>query len=201
MNAIVREIQRQYPTNNWIALAALAVVSLLSVIFVAFLSSYMKERGSNLATKADLNELNLRLAKNTQIAEEIRATVATTAWKAQKQWEFKRDVYVSVLNCLGNWAAITAKAKTSLAVGDKETMRILIERRKEVDEELYKVQARSRLVLEKDAIEKTEQLFKAWQCNAEAGDSMNRFEQLEERIHCLAQDIAEIARKDLLEMM
>jgi hypothetical protein len=51
----------------------------------AYLGSYLKKKGENLATQEDIRKL-------TQATKEIEAKISTEMWDRQKRWELKRDV-------------------------------------------------------------------------------------------------------------
>jgi hypothetical protein len=63
-----------------------------------FLKSYLSEKGKNLATKEDID----RIVRKT---EEIKAEISGGLWEKQNRWTFKRDVYVRLLNGLGDAAS------------------------------------------------------------------------------------------------
>ncbi|MDG3414730.1 hypothetical protein P5E37_28155 [Vibrio parahaemolyticus] len=73
---IVNEIISQQLLDNWRFYFLLLGLMLLSSVGAAFLSSYMKERGKNLATKADIKNLLNKLEETTTLTENIRAKVS-----------------------------------------------------------------------------------------------------------------------------
>jgi hypothetical protein len=63
----------------------------------AYIASYLKKKGENLATHEDLNKLVEQVSAVTHTTKLIEAQISTSMWDRQKQWEIKRDVYFDVL--------------------------------------------------------------------------------------------------------
>ena len=63
----------------------------------AFIGSYLKKKGENLATQEDVQKL-------TTLVEEVKATISDRVWDRQKQWEMKRDAIFATLEALGEGA-------------------------------------------------------------------------------------------------
>lgn len=73
---------------------AFCFVSLVSgYVLGAFLPSYFKKKGENLATKEDIAEL-------TKTAKEIEAKIDEGVWGRQRQWELKREVVLGAASRL-----------------------------------------------------------------------------------------------------
>nr|WP_319537138.1 hypothetical protein [uncultured Vibrio sp.] len=73
---IVNEIISQQLLDNWRCYFILLGLMFLSSVGAAFLSSYMKERGKNLATKADIKNLLHKIEETTTLTENIKAKVS-----------------------------------------------------------------------------------------------------------------------------
>ncbi len=64
----------------------------------AYLGSYLREKGKNLATREDID----RIVRKT---EDIKAEISGDLWERQNRWTFKRDLYVRLLTALGETAS------------------------------------------------------------------------------------------------
>lgn len=83
---IAQEIVRQMPPmGGW----AYYVILGLGMMAAAFLGSYLRERGKNYATKADMKQVLERLEATTKTTEEVRATVAHADWHT-REWKTLR---------------------------------------------------------------------------------------------------------------
>jgi hypothetical protein len=79
---------------------AIFVSSSLSAGAGAFLGSYLKKKGENLATKEDLDDLVEQVRAVTTTTKEIEASISNEVWDRQRQWELKRDAVYSVLQAI-----------------------------------------------------------------------------------------------------
>jgi hypothetical protein len=61
----------------------------------AYLGSYLREKGKNLATREDVERI-------TRTTEEIKAEISGQMWEVQTRWSFKRDLYIRLLEGLGD---------------------------------------------------------------------------------------------------
>jgi hypothetical protein len=77
-------------------LTALNIVLLvLNAAFLGvgiYLSSYLKTKAKNLATREDFEGLRQQTASLTQTTREIEAKISSEVWDRQKHWELKREV-------------------------------------------------------------------------------------------------------------
>lgn len=55
----------------------------------AYLGSYLKQKGKNLATHEDINNLVGQVAAVTQTTKEIEAKISNEMWDRQRRWELK----------------------------------------------------------------------------------------------------------------
>lgn len=68
------------------------VTSSLSAGAGAFLGSYLKKKGENLATHEDVDKLVDQMKAVTQATKEIENKISSDLWDRQKRWELKREV-------------------------------------------------------------------------------------------------------------
>jgi hypothetical protein len=57
-----------------------------------YLSSYLKKKAQNLATREEFKELQKQTAELTRTTAQIEAEISGTQWDRQKRWELKREV-------------------------------------------------------------------------------------------------------------
>lgn len=77
------------------------VLSFIAAGAGAYLGSYLKKKGENLATKEDFNELKEQTRQLTQTTKETEAKIADRIWNKQRQWEMKRDVISDIMKRVG----------------------------------------------------------------------------------------------------
>lgn len=66
----------------------------------AFIGSYLKKKGENLATKEDLADLVIQVEAVTAATKEIEAKIDNQVWSGQRQWELKRDALLATVSAL-----------------------------------------------------------------------------------------------------
>ena len=71
---------------------AVAVVTFLSGGTGAYLGSYLKKKGENLATHEDINKLVDQVSAVTTATKQIETKISSDLWDRQKQWKLKREV-------------------------------------------------------------------------------------------------------------
>jgi hypothetical protein len=71
---------------------AITVVPFISAGAGAYLGSYLKRKGENLATHEDIDKLVDQVRAVTTTTKEIEATISGDLWDRQKQWELKREI-------------------------------------------------------------------------------------------------------------
>jgi hypothetical protein len=74
-------------------IGALVVFAIAAV--GAFLGAYLAQKGKNLATHADIDRL-------VRATEEIKSQISGTLWIRQQRWDLQREVYVRLLEALGD---------------------------------------------------------------------------------------------------
>lgn len=93
---IAAEIVRHLPTYWWTLLIIQVILTLLAAGLGAFFGEYLKTRGKNLATRADLQSLKDQLRANTELVETIRAEVAHKDW-SKREWANLRRIKLEEL--------------------------------------------------------------------------------------------------------
>ncbi|ENN97384.1 MULTISPECIES: hypothetical protein [Pseudoalteromonas] len=83
-------------TLSWQAYILIAFVSGGAVV----LSSYLKEKGKNYASKEDFEELKGQLAQSTKLVEDIKAKVSEKTWINQQKWVKKQEAYEAIFDLL-----------------------------------------------------------------------------------------------------
>lgn len=63
----------------------------------AYLGSYLKKKGENLATREDIEGLVEQVSAVTKATKEIEAKISSDVWDRQKQWELKRDLLLDAV--------------------------------------------------------------------------------------------------------
>jgi hypothetical protein len=71
---------------------AVTVVSFLSAGAGAYLGSYLKKKGENLATHEDIDKLVDQVSAVTRATTQIETKISSDLWDRQKQWELKREI-------------------------------------------------------------------------------------------------------------
>jgi hypothetical protein len=68
----------------------------------AFIGSYLKKKGENLATHEDINKLVDQVKSVTQATKEIEAKISGELWDRQRHWEAKRDALLGAVKSLSS---------------------------------------------------------------------------------------------------
>ena len=68
--------------------------------FGAFLNSYSKTKGKNLATHEDIDKLVDEVRAVTTATKQIEAKISNEVWDRQKRWELTRDAVLQTLKAL-----------------------------------------------------------------------------------------------------
>jgi len=58
----------------------------------AYLGSYLRKKGENLATHEDIDKLVEQVSAVTKATKEIETKISSDVWDRQKQWELKREI-------------------------------------------------------------------------------------------------------------
>ena len=98
--AIVREIAQQIVREellwNWSFYLLLFALFLVVSVASAFITSYIRKRAENYATKTDLEELVVQLRATTEAAEQVKTAIAHTDWTT-KEWKTLRRIKLEEL--------------------------------------------------------------------------------------------------------
>jgi hypothetical protein len=98
----------------------------------AYLGSYLKKKGENLATHEDVDKLVVQVAAVTETTKQIEAKISNDVWERQRKWELKRDALFeafkdigSMESCLNNYivtfeAARQAPSEHQVVWGDRK---------------------------------------------------------------------------------
>jgi hypothetical protein len=68
----------------------------------AFLGSYLKKKGENLATKEDFGDLVKQVQAVTTATKEIENKLSHEVWNRQKQWKLKREVLFELTKAMSS---------------------------------------------------------------------------------------------------
>src|SRR5437899_431119 len=82
---------------------ALVMLGLSAAVgaFSAFVVSYMQEKGKNLATKEDVQNVVSQMSAITAATKKIEAEISDKVWDRQKRWELRRDVAFEAAKATG----------------------------------------------------------------------------------------------------
>ncbi|HWY58608.1 MAG TPA: hypothetical protein VNZ03_29355 [Terriglobales bacterium] len=90
----------------------------------AFLGSYLKRKGENLATHEDIGNVLEEVRAVTTATKEIEAQISNDVWDRQKQWELKREALFEatkrialIIDKLGTLQAFYLSEKKSVEEG------------------------------------------------------------------------------------
>jgi hypothetical protein len=72
-----------------------AVLSFVCAGFGAYVGSYLRKRGENLATHEDLDKIVAQMEATTEATKAIEARISNEVWDRQRQWELKREVLLA----------------------------------------------------------------------------------------------------------
>lgn len=73
----------------------IALALLLNVVLIGvgiYLSSYLKKKAQDLATREEFKELEKQTAAITRTTAQIESDIKGSLWERQKRWELKREV-------------------------------------------------------------------------------------------------------------
>ena len=82
----------------------IVVLSLLNTAIVGagiYLTSYLKKKAQNLATREEFKELEKQTAALTRTTAQIEADIKSDVWDRQKRWELRRDALFELMKRLG----------------------------------------------------------------------------------------------------
>ncbi len=91
ISELARAIANEEILSNWQFYVLIVLLSLIGSNVANFINSYVKKRGENLATKADINEIKKQLASTTEITEKIKHDIEHQVWRKQQIETIKRS--------------------------------------------------------------------------------------------------------------
>lgn len=203
---IAHQIVQEQILTNWRYYLMLLSLALVSGAIGAFVSSYFKTRGANLATKADFENLLSQIRETTTVTEQIKTQVSHSSWKEQKQWDLKREVYLGLLKALTQWREVIVEARISLFDEKHELKKgpsgeireDLKKKRIEATDELARWQAIAGIVVSKDFLEKIRSLRSTILRSLGEKASYEDFVKGPKAILELEREVADQAKLDLL---
>ncbi len=83
------------------------IISLISAGGGAYLGAYLAQKGKNLATREDIENIVVRVERTTKTAEAIKAEISGDLWVRQKRWDFRAKFYTRILDRLGEVRRLT----------------------------------------------------------------------------------------------
>ena len=205
VRSIVEQVLAAGVGLHWSTYAGLAIVYLVGLIVAPLLTSYMSERGKNLATKQDVEAIVEQVQRVTAATEEIKTELAGGLWLRQKRWDLRREIYSQLLTSLD---ALLYALKDGDAVAAKlnergpvqaEAQKTHDDARRRVDDAFNRVssaKAVGQMLLIPEAVTALETLRDDWAAVIDAGETRGGLVRVAETALV---KLREIARRDLLE--
>jgi hypothetical protein len=111
------DLQMRWATNDSTDLTwLLAIVPFLSAGIGAYLGSYLKKKGENLATHEDISKLVDQVSAVTKATKEIEAKISSDLWNRQKQWELRREMILDVSKAVSEMEDVLILIQSTLQV-------------------------------------------------------------------------------------
>jgi hypothetical protein len=88
-------------------------LSIIAALFIGAAKSYMGEKGKNLATKEDLQDVVDQVKVVTRTTEQIRTELSEATWSKQRHWDLKRDTALEIMRAYGTLLEISYDLFTS----------------------------------------------------------------------------------------
>lgn len=73
------------------------IVAAIYTVSTVYLTSYIKKKAKDLATKENLEHLKLQLHETTVLTKSIEQHITSDVWVAQQRWQIKKDFYSDAL--------------------------------------------------------------------------------------------------------
>lgn len=86
----------------------------------AYLGSYLKRKGENLATHEDVGKLVEQMSAVTKATKEIEAAISDDIWDRQKRWELRREVLFETAKKIAAVRAALFNMSVVYSLGEKE---------------------------------------------------------------------------------
>ena len=75
----------------------------------AYLGSYLKKKGENLATHEDIGRLVDQVTAVTRATKEIEGKISDDFWGQQRRWELHRDILLAAIDSVAEYQGDTNK--------------------------------------------------------------------------------------------
>jgi hypothetical protein len=87
--------------EHFVVIAFYSILAFVAGLFSwSFLPSYMQQKGKNLATKEDIQELARQTAILAQTTKEIEARISIGVWSQQQRWDIQKTALLDSLKDL-----------------------------------------------------------------------------------------------------
>ena len=87
--------------EHFVVIAFYSILAFVAGLFSwSFLPSYMQQKGKNLATKEDIQELARQTAILAQTTKEIEARISVSVWSKQQRWDIQKTALLDSLKDL-----------------------------------------------------------------------------------------------------
>ena len=183
------------------------ILAFISFFFAAYFGAYAKRKGENIATKEDIENIKDQLESTTRLTESIKAEMAKSIWIDQKGWEFKRDLYCSLIESIQDLKYPLAKLaeyhqdKQVFVAGlESQRLKIVNENLEACNLAIHKMRKHnsiSELILTKNAHNLIETLINNWN-NTGINKSKYTYNEILEHTEKTSTEIIKIAREDIL---
>jgi hypothetical protein len=113
-------------SNDIAGVLLIALISFVCAGMGAYLGSYLKKKGENLATHEDMNKIVALIEATTEATKAIEARISHEVWDRQRQWEIKREVLLTIIDLIAESrtgmerVATLNKVATARVAGDRE---------------------------------------------------------------------------------
>jgi hypothetical protein len=91
----------------------------------AYLGSYLKKKGENIASKEDFDDLRMQTRELTAATKEIEAKIDDQVWNRQRQWEMKKEIFIAAAQTVAK--ADATLAQTVSAYLRRDTLRKMVD--------------------------------------------------------------------------
>ena len=172
----------------------------------AYLGSYLKKKGENLATHEDIGELVNQMAAVTEATKTIEAKISNEMWSRQQRWEVQKSALLDSLKELASSEALLFAMVHAFSAKDHETDEGK-ERRREANENFseainafWRTQLATEIVCGRkiaDQLEKIDRLFAIVRNKARQGAFGEVWDTHFTDIQAAKRELGELIRKEL----
>lgn len=211
IKALAEQISSQV-VFDWKFYVWIVALSFIGGSLGTYLTSYLKTRGVNFATKTDFEQLLAQLSKTTEATENIKTSIKHEYWKAQKQWDFKHDIYKALLESVSKWQSslrnliynLTMIKSVGLKMTEKEVIAKVdyeINHIKNAYAEILKCKFFAGMILSESNLKKMDGLESAIMINYNDSDNLaNDIEKAHSILNEFANEIIIQAKNDLMKI-